>query len=176
MLAIWEVSWKQWQYRNFILHDEQHPWKQGEIIELDQQIQLYKTRYNQTSYLPRDRSLFDLSLVKLHQYPTPIKHQWMLSVQRTQLRKIPSNVTSISQERQLLSNWLTSRSPSTQGRGQLTLRVSAQEVWTTQGVHANPSITPATRGVANNNETTSIIEVAANIIRIGHSQAHFTDK
>ena len=100
----------------------------------------------------------------------------MLSIQQAQLRKMASNVVPISQERQLLSNWLTSRSPSTQGRGQLTLIISAQEVRTAQGVHANPSTTPATRGVANNNETTSIIEVAANIIRVGQPQAYFTDK
>ena len=87
-----------------------------------------------------------------------------------------SNVIPISQERQLLSNWLTSRSPSTQGRGQLTLIIYAQEVRIAQGVHANPSTTPATRGVANNNETTSIIEVAANIIRVGHPQEYFIDK
>ena len=115
-------------------------------------------------------------MIVLHQYPTPINQEWLLSVHQAQLRKIATNVTPISQERQLLSNWLTSRSPSTQGRGQLTLRVFAQEVRIVQGVHANPSTTPDTRGVANNNETTSIIEVATNIIRIGHPQAYFTDK
>ena len=110
LLAIYEVSWKQWQHENSILHDEQHPWKQREIKELDQQIQLYKAQYNQASYILRDRSHFDPSLVKLHPYPTPKKQQWMLSVHQAQLRKIVANVTPMSQEHQRLSNWLSSRS------------------------------------------------------------------
>ena len=73
------------------------------------------------SYLPRDRRLFDHTLVTLHQFHTPIKQQCMLSVQQAQVRKIATNVTPIYQERQLLRNWLTSRSPETQGSGQLTL-------------------------------------------------------
>ena len=58
LLAIWKVSWKQWQHINSILHDDQHPWKQREVKEIDQQIELYKLQFNQTSYLPQDRRLF----------------------------------------------------------------------------------------------------------------------
>ena len=114
-------------------------------------------------------------MIVLHQYPTPINQEWLLSVHQAQLRKIATNVTPISQERQLLSNWLTSRSPSTQGRGQLTLRVSAKEIRTTHVVHANPSTKSATMDVANDNDTTSIVEVAANTIRIEYSRAPFID-
>ena len=75
-----------------------------------------------------------MTLVTLHQFPTPIKQQWLLSVQQAQVRKIAANVTPISQERQLLRNWLTSKSPTTQGRGQLTLRRCEQAAKTTHSV------------------------------------------
>ena len=98
-----------------------------------------------------------------------------MSVQKAQLRKIAANVTPFYQERQILSNWLSSSSPSTQGRGQLTLRVSAHEVRTTHIIDANPSTTSATIGVKNDNDTTSIVEVATNTIRIGYPQTPFQD-
>ena len=175
VLDIWEVSWKQWQHRNSILHDEQDPWKQHEIRDLDKQIQLFKTRYTPTSHLPRDQCLFDHTLTMMHQFPTPIKQQWMLSVQQAKVRKIAASVTPISQKCQLLRNWLTSRSPPTQGKGQLTLRVCEEAVQTTQGVHENLSNTPTTRGEANHNESASCIAVADKRIRIGYQCAHFTD-
>ena len=54
--------------------------------------------FNQTSYLPQDRRLFEFSLVRLYHYPTPMKQQWPLSVHQAQLRKIAANVTPIFQE------------------------------------------------------------------------------
>ena len=45
------------------------------IQENNRQIEMYKIQFSQTSFLPRDRRLFELSLVRLHQYPIPIKQQ-----------------------------------------------------------------------------------------------------
>ena len=94
-------------------------------------------------------------MIVLHQYPTPINQEWLLSVHQAQLRKIATNVTPISQERQLLRNWLTFESPATQARGQLTLRGCEQVARTTQSVHENWFNTPTTRGKANHNESMS---------------------
>ena len=60
-------------------------------------------------------------------------------MQQETLRKIAANVTSISQERQLLTNWLSSRSQLTGGQGRLTNRISEHEDDTTQVVNDNPS-------------------------------------
>ena len=98
-----------------------------------------------------------------------------MSIQKAQLQKIAANVIPFYQERQILSNWLSSSSPSTQGRGQLTLRVSAHEVRPTHVVDANPSTTSATIGMENDNDTTSIVKVATNIIRIGYPHTPFQD-
>ena len=90
----------------------------------------------------------------------------MLSVQQAQVRKIAANVTPISQERQLLRNWLTSKSPTTQGRGQLTLRRCEQAAKTTHSVPENRSNTPTTSGTANHNESTLNAQVATQANRI----------
>ena len=176
VLAIWEVSWKQWQHRNSILHDEQHPWKQRDIGELDKEIQLMKLRYHLSSYLPRDRRLFDMTLVTLHQLPTPIKQQWLLSVRQAQVRKIAANVTPISQERQLLRNWLSSKSPTTPGRGQLTTRRCEQAATTTQSVPDNRSYMPQTRDSSKNKELTSYAQVPNKRLGSEHQSVYSTQK
>ena len=69
-----------------------------------------------------------------------MKQQWILSVHQTQLRKIAANVTPISQERQLLTNWLSPRRQSTGGQGRLTNRVTEHVNGTKQFVNDNPSL------------------------------------
>ena len=106
IIAVWKVDWKQQEYRNTILHNDQHPWKQREIRDIDIQIQKYKTKYQPSLYLPRDKELF-LHLTKfIHQYPKQIKQQCLQSVATARLRKIVADATVISQERRILRNWL----------------------------------------------------------------------
>ena len=45
-------------------------------------------------------------------------------VQQAQLRKIADNVIPIAQERQLLTNWLSSRHLSNEGQGRITNMVT----------------------------------------------------
>ena len=117
-----------------------------------------------------------MTLVTLHQLPTPIKQQWLLSVQQAQVRKISANVTPISQERQLLRNWLSSNSPTTPGRGQLTIRRDEQAAKTTQSVPDNRSYTPTTRGTSNHKELTSYAQVANKRIGLEHQRVNSTKK
>ena len=74
VVEIWEVCWKQWEHKNTILHHDQHPWKQREIKDIDEQIHEYRNQYQSALYLPRDQTLFKHSATFIHQYPTTIKH------------------------------------------------------------------------------------------------------
>ena len=78
-----------------------------------------------------------------------MKQQWLLSVQQAKLRKIAANVTSISQERQLLTNWLSSIGQSTGGQGRLTNRVTKHGIKNKQFVNDNPSIKSSTLNLDN---------------------------
>ena len=93
-----------------------------------------------------------------------------------QVRKIAANVTPISQERQLLRNWLTSKSPTTQERGQLTLRRCEQAAKTTHSVPENRTNTPTTMDTANHNESPSYERVADKRIGLDHQRVYSTTK
>ena len=100
-----------------------------------------------------------------------MKQQWVLPVQHAQLRNITANVTSLSQERQLLTNWLSSRRQLTGGQDQLTNRVTDHGNETKQFVNNNPSIKSSTLILDNNDNNRSTVVVAENsrqtkIIRI----------
>ena len=97
-------------------------------------------------------------------------------MQQEKLRKIAANITSISQERQLLTNWLSSRSQSTGGQGRLTNRISEHEDDTTQVVNDNPSTKSGTLILDNDDNNKSNVAVADNSqqtktmrIRLPHS-------
>ena len=139
LLAICEFSWKQLRHENSILHDKHHHWKQREVQEIDNQIEMYKIQFSQTSYLLRDKSMFEVSLVRLHRYPTPIKQQWLFSVKQAQLRKIAANITPISQKRQFLTNWLSLRRLSNGGQGRITSMVTDKGKGTNQVINDTPS-------------------------------------
>ena len=103
-----------------------------------------------------------------------------MSVQQAKLRKTAANATPISQECQLLTNCLSSRSQSTGRQGRITRRVSEHEVGTTQVVNDNPSTTSDTLGEENDDEYKSTVEVADNnqqpkTIEIGFPQSPFND-
>ena len=103
---VWEVCWKHWEHRNTILHHDQHPWKQREIKDIDEQIDEYRNQYQSTLYLPRDQTLFKYSATFIHQYPTTIKQQWLQSVAKMRLRKLAADIIPVSQEIRLLRSWL----------------------------------------------------------------------
>ena len=106
IVAIWEVYWKQWEHKNTILHHDQHPWKQREIKDIDEQIHAYRNQYQSTLYLPRDQTLFTYSTTFIHQYPTTIKQQWLQSIAKVRLRKLAADIIPVSQEIRLLRSWL----------------------------------------------------------------------
>ena len=85
-------------------------------------------------------------------------------------------MTPISQERQLLRNWLSSKSPTTPGRGQLTTRRCEQAATTTQSVPDNRSYTPQTRGSSNNKELTSYAQVPNKRLGLEHQSVYSTQK
>ena len=100
---------------------------------------MYKIQFSHTSYLPRDRRLFELSFVRLHRYPTPIKQKLPLSLQQAQLSKIAANVTPISRERQILTHWLSPRCLSNGGKGRITNKVTDNGNMTNQVINDTPS-------------------------------------
>ena len=68
----------------------------------------------------------------------------------------------MSQERQHLTNCLSSKRQSTGGQGRLTHRVSEHEIGTTQVINDNPSTTSDTLVGGNDDEYTSTVEVTDN--------------
>ena len=71
---------------------------------------------------------------------------------------------------------MTSNSPTTQGRGQLTLRRCEQAAKTTHSVPENRTNTPTTMDTANHNESTSYARVADERIGLDHQRVYSTKK
>ena len=65
--------------------------------------------------------------------------QWIFLVQQAQLRKIATNITPISQGRQLFTNWLLSRRLSNRGQGRIANVVTENRNGTKQVVNDTPS-------------------------------------
>ena len=141
---------------------------------------MYKIQFSQTSYLPQDRRMFELSLVRLHQYPTPIEQQWIFLVQQAQLRKIATNITPISQGRQLFTNWLLSRRLSNRGQGRIANVVTENRNGTKQVVNDTPSTKSRTIILDNEDNNRSSVQIAGRSrqtkkIRIRLPQSPFND-
>jgi hypothetical protein len=97
-----------WQYRNRVLHNPDHPWKQQHIQDLDSRILDDFTRYCKSGYLQKDQRLFNSTAEHIQEnYSNEQKEQWLESVAVARMRKTGTLSTTMLSARLFMQHWLT---------------------------------------------------------------------